>query len=352
MIERKPLIWFLAIAFLISWPLFLLPLAFRNAGAIVQQTVATTAWALAMWAPGIAAIVATVFVAKQGFRALNLNRFGRFRFYLVAWFLPPALVVATIFLTVLFRAGTFDLNFTFMRQSLEAAGGQATPPEAVVAAQIIAALLIGPLFNIVFALGEELGWRGFLLPKLLPLGPWKAMLISGAIWGLWHAPAILQGHNYPDHPVLGVFLMVVFCALLGVIFSWLYLETKSVWAPALAHGSLNAWGNLPLAFLLPGFDMALGGTLTSLIGWVPLIFVISLLFLIKRLQVKSALSAIIKSMSPTLHRQGQSFLRQLRQGSHLAAARRRCRLSPFPFLAQSSFCAICWPEPGRRTLLP
>jgi MFS family permease len=44
-------------------------------------------------------------------------------------------------------------------------------------------LLLGPIINIVFTMGEELGWRGFLLPKLLPIGQWKAILFSGLIWG-------------------------------------------------------------------------------------------------------------------------------------------------------------------------
>ena len=64
-----------------------------------------------------------------------------------------------------------------------------------------------PLINTLLALGEELGWRGLLLPELLPLGQRRAILLSGVIWGFWHAPVILQGHNYPSQPVLGVFLM-------------------------------------------------------------------------------------------------------------------------------------------------
>ena len=97
-----------------------------------------------------------------------------------------------------------------------------------------------PLINTLLALGEELGWRGSLLPELLPLGQRRAILLSGVIWGFWHAPVILQGHNYPSQPVLGVFLMVVFAVLVGAFFGWLYLRTRSPWAPALAHGSLNA----------------------------------------------------------------------------------------------------------------
>ncbi len=78
------------------------------------------------------------------------------------------------------------------------------PTGLIVAIQIAISFTLGPLINTLLALGEELGWRGFLLPSLLPLGQWRAILMSGLIWGVWHAPAILQGHNYPSQPVLGV----------------------------------------------------------------------------------------------------------------------------------------------------
>jgi membrane protease YdiL (CAAX protease family) len=153
----------------------------------------------------------------------------------------------------------------------------------------------------VFALGEELGWRGFLLPRLLPLGQWRAILLSGAIWGIWHAPAILQGHNYPGRPVAGVFMMIVFCVLLGAIFSWLYLRTRSPWAPALAHGSINAIAGLPILFMT-GVDISIGGTVASIIGWSPLSLFVAWLVWTHRLPVKmeetQAEAALVMEESP------------------------------------------------------
>jgi membrane protease YdiL (CAAX protease family) len=103
-----------------------------------------------------------------------------------------------------------------------------------------------------------------------------AVLITGIIWGIWHAPAILQGHNYPEHPLLGVGMMVVFTMLVGVFLSWLFLKTNSPWAPALGHGSLNAVASMTLLFL-SDVDLALGGTLTSVSGWMALAIVIWIL---------------------------------------------------------------------------
>ena len=115
-------------------------------------------------------------------------------------------------------------------------------------------------------MGEELGWRGFLLRKLLPLGQWPALLISGVIWGIWHLPLVLMGQNYPTLPVAGPFLMIGFTVLMGIILGWLQLASRSVWVPALAHGTLNAVNGLPLLFLT-GVDRSVGGPPSSIIGW-------------------------------------------------------------------------------------
>jgi len=68
--------------------------------------------------------------------------------------------------------------------------------------------------------------------------------------------------------ILGIFMMIVFCILLGSIFSWLYLNTKSPWVAALGHGSVNAVAGLPVLFFQPEFNMALGGTLASPVAWI------------------------------------------------------------------------------------
>jgi membrane protease YdiL (CAAX protease family) len=238
-----------------------------------------------MWAPGLAALITNKFIKRQPVSALHLNRLGEKRAYLWAWLVPPFLVILTGLLTWLFGLGKLDLEFTAIRQALaQAPGGQAINPVMVVAIQAAVALTIGPLFNVIFALGEELGWRGFLLPELLPLGQWKAILLSGTIWGVWHAPVILQGHNYPSQPVLGVFMMIVFCVLAGTLLSWVYLRTASPWAPALGHGSINAVAGLPVLFLT-GMDITYSGTLASPVAWIPLALFVAWLALTRRLPV-------------------------------------------------------------------
>ncbi len=236
-----------------------------------------------MWTPGLAAILVTRFIDHQPLSVLNLKRLGEKHAYLWAWLLPIIFSILTGMLTWAFGLGKLDLEFTLIKQAMsQAPGGSAISPALVVVLQILIAMTIGPLFNTLFALGEELGWRGYLFPRLLPLGQWRAIILTGVIWGIWHSPVILQGQNYPGHPVLGVFLMIGFCLLLGTILSWLFLRTCNPWAPALAHGTVNAVAGLPLMFMT-GIDMALGGTLTSLTGWIPMILFVIWLVWSKRL---------------------------------------------------------------------
>lgn len=284
-INRNGLTWYLILAFALAWILFILPVPFGAPNSSLRQSISLVSWSLAMWAPGLAAILVTRFVKKEKIESLNLRQLGDRKAYLWAWLLPALLVVIAGLLTWLLGAGTLDLSFSAIREAMaQAPGADLVPPTGVVVIQILFSLTLAPLINTFLALGEELGWRGFLLPELLPLGQWRAILLSGVIWGFWHAPTILQGHNYPNNPVLGVLLMVVFSVLVGAFFSWIYLRTRSPWAPALAHGSLNATAGLPLLFLT-GVNMTIGGTLASLIGWIPLALLVGWLIWSRRLPV-------------------------------------------------------------------
>lgn len=131
--------------------------------------------------------------------------------------------------------------------------------------QILLVLAATPL-NAIAALGEELGWRGWLLPKLMPLGTLPAVLISGVIWGLWHAPVILLGYNYPGVPGwLALSCMTAMCVVLGAVLAWTRLRSGSVWPAALGHGAINAAASMHLLFGLAGEKLDL--TQVTVLGW-------------------------------------------------------------------------------------
>lgn len=289
MLDKKGLFWFLGLTFVVSW---LIMGGLWLAGGLAMTLSATIALIVVMWVPGLCVLVVTRFITHEPLAAAGLKRLDIKRYYLWAWLLPILLTLVSGVLTWLLGAGEPDLSFSLVRQSLEQAAAQSPgssgaslpPMPVIVAVQIAFALFAAPFINVFFALGEELGWRGYLLSKLLPLGQWPALLLSGIIWGIWHAPIVAMGHNYPGHPVLGPFLMIGFCLLMGIILGWLQLTSGSVWVPALAHGTLNAVAGLP-PMVLTGIDLTIGGSPASLIGWIGTAACVGWLVLTRRLPV-------------------------------------------------------------------
>ena len=119
-------------------------------------------------------------------------------------------------------------------------------------------LIAGISINALAAFGEELGWRGFLHRSWKQRGYWRTSLLIGGIWGLWHAPIILMGHNYPEHPVAGVFMMVLFTLLWSPIFFYIREKSGSVIAAAILHGSINASAGLAILLVQGGSDLTVG----------------------------------------------------------------------------------------------
>ncbi len=151
------------------------------------------------------------------------------------------------------------------------------PGEERIFVGLIQGLFAGITINAVAGFGEELGWRGFLQKEFGYTGFWKSSAIIGLIWGIWHAPIIIQGPNYPQHPVEGAFMMVIFCLLLAPIFSYIRLKSKSVIAAAIIHGSLNATAGLAIIIVKGGNDLIIG--VTGVSGFIVLLIVNLCIFL-------------------------------------------------------------------------
>jgi membrane protease YdiL (CAAX protease family) len=139
------------------------------------------------------------------------------------------------------------------------------------------AAIAGFTVNALFAFGEEIGWRGWLWRELRGLGFWKANLAIGGVWGLWHAPLILNGHNYPDHPLPGIALFTVICALLSPLHSWVRERSGTTWAAAVLHGTMNATAGLTLLVTAGGTDLLVG--LPGLAGVLALLALLPLVWL-------------------------------------------------------------------------
>lgn len=142
----------------------------------------------------------------------------------------------------------------------------------IVISQIAGALTIAPLLNMFGTLTEELGWRGWLWARWRPMGFWRCNLLIGAVWGVWHAPIIVQGYNYPGMPLWGPVLMTLFCILLAPLIGIVREKGGSVWHAALFHGTINATVGVglmvstPIDFPWRGM-LGIGGAATCLVGW-------------------------------------------------------------------------------------
>jgi uncharacterized protein len=270
---------YLAIAFGLAWAVQIgLALAARGGpgalnGLAAGQLVVAAAL---MWPPALGAFVVRRWIERSGFADAGL-RLPHWRYVVLAWFGPAILTLLALLVSL--PIYPLDTNFTSLRQVL-AASGQNLPisVEMVLLIQVLQGLTVGVAINVIFAFGEEFGWRGYLLRRLMTLlGPWAGLLAHGAIWGFWHAPLILlTGYNYPQHPQLGVLFFIVFGMLAGVLLGWLQLASDSVWPPTIAHAALNAIAALPL-FMLAGVDTGVAGVIFSPVGWLVLLAAIGIL---------------------------------------------------------------------------
>lgn len=103
----------------------------------------------------------------------------------------------------------------------------------------IASLMSSISINGFIALGEEIRWRGFL-EKNLNFSFFKKNIIIGIIWGVWHTPIIISGHNYPNHPYWGILMMVILCIAMSFYFSFALKRTQSLFVIGALHGGINA----------------------------------------------------------------------------------------------------------------
>ena len=170
-------------------------------------------------------------------------------------FAMPMLVAAGLVVVGLLGFAQFDLvGFSGFAEQLEATlpAGSPLPPVGLIVAMLLVMIPLGAVLYAPLAFGEEVGWRGWLLPALRPLGVWPALLLSGAFWGFWHTPLILLGYNYGLTDAWGVLLMTLAGMLFGVLLGWTRLRTASVWPAVFGHGAFNASAGLAALFVAAG----------------------------------------------------------------------------------------------------
>ncbi len=246
---------FLAVAFGWAW-LVCLPLWLSGRGLVTPWT------PVLLLAMMLGPTVATLAVAGRHGPSLRVRGL-RVGWVVLAWLGPFAVLALAMLLSV--AAGTYRVDLVGFSGFVQVAGPVPEPVANVVWMDVVLVPLVG-WFNAIPALAEEYGWRGWLLPALLPLGRWPAVLSVGVVWGLWHAPVVLLGYNYPRHaPVGSLLLMVAFTLVTGTLLGWLRLRSGSVWPCAVAHGFVNAAAGVPV--LLAAAGPAADNAQSGLLGW-------------------------------------------------------------------------------------
>ena len=253
-VNWTPIVVFLALAILLSslWAQHA-----RARGMLTNPQNAGIAASVAQAGVLVSALVTMALLARSGFRRIG-------------WRVGPWTAYAAVALILVGMIALMSLTMAFGFQRL--AGGKEVPSDSRWMA--IPFLIV---FAGLFSFAEEFGWRGFLLPRLLPLGTRWALLLSGVLWFCWEAPLVYFGLLDSTLIQLNLPLALV-CHFLqtvaiAVAFGYLRLRFDSVFLPTFAHGLLNTLGGVSFLFftetnpLLSDFGGPIGTALTLVVAW-------------------------------------------------------------------------------------
>lgn len=242
---HRELVWFLTLTFTAT--LAIAALAAERGGLD-----SFPALPLAMLVPMAAAFVVQRFVSDGPVLANLGFRRGR----LVHWLVAPAAIL--LLWTVVFTVGYLIHSSAYVdwptvgTRAVRLKNLPPTPfgPGGRLIVAYLVTIIVAPLLNLPIFLGEEVGWRAFMTPRLVALYGRRGLLISGVIWGVWHTPFIMLGLNYPTHPLLGELIWIPFCIAFGILLQTVYVRSRSIFPAALCHGLTNQFGMLTLSLVI------------------------------------------------------------------------------------------------------
>ena len=272
--EKRGLGLYLLAAFGLAWLLqvYASLLFIRDGSAAAYQALL----AVSMFCP-----LAGTLLAKKAYlhqpTGVGWKPKGPKRYWLAAWFGPAVFTVLAAVLYFAVFPSRLDLSGSWLAT---ASGGQLSLSTGSYLLQTgLLAVTLAPPVNMLFAVGEEVGWRGYMMPCLKErFGLLNARLLGGVIWCVWHWPIMLltgyeYGTRYLGAPVLGLAVWCVVCFALNTLLDYLYEKTGCIWVPAIAHGAFNAIASIAQVLTAPtdAYYNVLGPMPIGLIGMLPML---------------------------------------------------------------------------------
>lgn len=290
---KKRLIIFLVMTFIATWGYCLL-FVYPFADAVSAEEISSLQIRIAatMFIPAICVVI-TRLLTKEGFKnsMIRPNFKGNIKTYLLAYFGPSILTLLGAVVYFLIFPNQFDINCGYLAQTYKTMGVDmgltAMPLNLLMLSQGITAILFGPIINFITCFGEEWAWRGYMVPKMAEnMKTIPMLLTSGVIWGLWHAPLTIIGHNYGvgyfGYPFTGILAMCLFCTVIGIFMSYITLKTQSCIPAVLAHGAINAFASIGIYFTVDGGNAFVGPAPTGVVGMIA--FIVLDIFLVKEMK--------------------------------------------------------------------
>jgi membrane protease YdiL (CAAX protease family) len=223
---------FTVVTFLLSWTFMFLAGSWLSGWG---------AFAL-MWIPAAVAIGFRVFF-REGFADAGFHA-GPPRYWLLAVAVPLALATATYLVAWLLKQveitpflkqqsmfGPTPLRLTWLNADMGTLALLGQRFAVVMTLGLVMGMLSGP--------GEEIGWRGYLLPRLIKANIRYPILVSGLVWGTWHLPFVLLTFRHERYVTATLYFLL--CVVLAVFISWIRLASNSVFVAGMAHGAYNTF---------------------------------------------------------------------------------------------------------------
>jgi membrane protease YdiL (CAAX protease family) len=193
-----------------------------------------------MFAPAVASVVARL-VLREGFADVSFRFGGRrtWKYLGLALVFPIAIGLIAYGIAWTTSLAQFDPQPPAGISAQLASN--ASSPVVVFLIMLAVSTFVSVFPNSLFAAGEEIGWRGYMLTRLIDAGVPRPILASGLIWGLWHIPLVLAGlYVAGSSPVLSAVLLMATATSFGYVLARMRLETGSIWPAIVLHGAWNS----------------------------------------------------------------------------------------------------------------